>query len=276
MYICSIIQVFTTTYSTGVSVKEIEFPSITFCSQGNNQLISNASLTKMFHDFLQNKFGIKIDVSPQKISKIQNAVNLVLCVLNITIIFVQIILLIFVRYKMDCVLVIVIIIKAYCFQDIAELSVADQKLLNYYQLLLNKSKDFLNSDFPNSNNIKGIETVVEIFSSKKPDETITLKSAYSNSPEFSQQHFNYSHYKNFSLRVDVITDLNNCFMYLHGAADKKSLANFNDSLNFCTSRQGPGLASNMRFSNDSHISTFLRLFKSSNYIERLRYLHIAM
>jgi hypothetical protein len=230
----------------------------------------------MFHDFLQNKFGIKIDFSPQKISKIQNAVNLVLCVLNITIIFVQIILLICVRYKMDCVLAIVIIIKVYCFQDIAELSVADHKLLNYYQLLLNNSKDFLNSDFPNSNNIKGIETVVEIFSSKKPDETITLKSAYSNSPEFSQQHFNYSHYKNFSLRVDVITDLNNCFMYLHGAADKKSLANFNDSLNFCTSRQGPGLASNMRFSNDSHISTFLRLFKSSNYIERLRYRRIAM
>ena len=36
-----------------MSIKEIEFPSITFCSQGNNDAISNASVTKLFYDFVE-------------------------------------------------------------------------------------------------------------------------------------------------------------------------------------------------------------------------------
>jgi hypothetical protein len=69
-------KVLTTIVSAGKSIKEIDFPSVTFCSQGNNDLISNASLIKLFYDFVETQKGIKVDIVPQNIVQLRNLVGL--------------------------------------------------------------------------------------------------------------------------------------------------------------------------------------------------------
>ena len=63
-------QVLTTIKTIAHSVKDIEFPSVTFCSQGNNEIITNATLIKKFYDFLQKKYNIGIPSSPMEIAEI--------------------------------------------------------------------------------------------------------------------------------------------------------------------------------------------------------------
>jgi hypothetical protein len=60
----------TTIFSTGVSVSEIEFPSVTFCSQGNSDIISEASLIEKYNNFLRNNYGIKNDLDPLTLNEI--------------------------------------------------------------------------------------------------------------------------------------------------------------------------------------------------------------
>ena len=148
------------------------------------------------------------------------------------------------------------------------MSISEQEQFNSYQDLLKENskilEDFLNSNFPNSTSILGIEQLVEIFSSKKPDQTISLKLANSNSSEMLLPRSNFNSYKIFTQRVDTLTDFKNCHMYLNGTPENESFANFNESFNFCTSRHGPAFGCSAIFLHDSHISTFLRLFKSSN------------
>ena len=63
-------QVLTTIKTIAHSVKDIEFPSVTFCSQGNNEIITNATLFKMFYDFLQKKYNISSPHSSLQIADI--------------------------------------------------------------------------------------------------------------------------------------------------------------------------------------------------------------
>ena len=60
----------TTIYSTGVSVSEIEFPSVTFCSQGNADIISEVSLIEKYNDFLRNNCGLKSYFDPLTLNEI--------------------------------------------------------------------------------------------------------------------------------------------------------------------------------------------------------------
>ena len=60
----------TTIFSTGVSVSEIEFPSVTFCSQGNTDIISEAALIEKYNEFLRNNYGIKNNLDPLTLIKI--------------------------------------------------------------------------------------------------------------------------------------------------------------------------------------------------------------
>jgi hypothetical protein len=57
------------------SVKNMDFPSVTFCSPGNNEVITNATLIKMFYEFLQRHYNITTDYSPLEISKLLNKVK---------------------------------------------------------------------------------------------------------------------------------------------------------------------------------------------------------
>jgi hypothetical protein len=63
-------QVLTTIKTTARSVKDIDFPSVTFCSQGNNEIITNATLFKKFYDFLGKKYNITNNFSPLQIAEI--------------------------------------------------------------------------------------------------------------------------------------------------------------------------------------------------------------
>ena len=63
-------QVLTTIKTIAHSVKDIEFPSVTFCSKGNNEIITNATLFKKFYDFLQKKNNISTSYPPLEIAEI--------------------------------------------------------------------------------------------------------------------------------------------------------------------------------------------------------------
>ena len=64
-------------------VTKIEFPSVTICSPGSNELITNATLIKMFYDFLHKKFDIKTELSPLNIAQLLNKVRLSQYAINI-------------------------------------------------------------------------------------------------------------------------------------------------------------------------------------------------
>jgi hypothetical protein len=50
-------QVFTKVQTCAHLLKDIEFPSVTFCNRGNNEIITNATLLKKFYDFLGTKYN---------------------------------------------------------------------------------------------------------------------------------------------------------------------------------------------------------------------------
>ena len=56
-------------------VTDVEFPSVTICSPGSNELITNATLIKMFYDFLHLKFNITTKLSPIYIAESNNKVG---------------------------------------------------------------------------------------------------------------------------------------------------------------------------------------------------------
>ena len=62
--------VLTTIKTIAHAVKDIEFPSVTFCSQGKNEMITNATLFKMFYAFLKKKHNISNSFTPWEIAEI--------------------------------------------------------------------------------------------------------------------------------------------------------------------------------------------------------------
>ena len=58
--------------ATSSSIKKVKFPAVTFCSPGNMEIIANASLFKMFYDFLGTEYGIKVDLSPMIVAETLN------------------------------------------------------------------------------------------------------------------------------------------------------------------------------------------------------------
>ncbi len=60
--------------SSAYSVMKVDFPSVTSCSPGYNEVITNATLIKIFYDFLKNKFNITTHHSPLEIAKLLNKV----------------------------------------------------------------------------------------------------------------------------------------------------------------------------------------------------------
>ena len=61
--------VITTVGTTAFPVKDIDFPAVTICSQGNNEDILSAGFQKMFSDFLKQK-GVNLGISPIQGSKL--------------------------------------------------------------------------------------------------------------------------------------------------------------------------------------------------------------
>jgi hypothetical protein len=61
-----------------VPIQEVEFPTITFCSSGTNEIRTQAYLINLYYEFLRQAYGIKIDLSPLAIAKLFNKV----CILN--------------------------------------------------------------------------------------------------------------------------------------------------------------------------------------------------
>ena len=69
-------QVLTTIKAASSPIRNVEFPSVTFCVPGNMEININASLFKMFYDFLGTEYGIKVDLSPIVVAETINlAVN---------------------------------------------------------------------------------------------------------------------------------------------------------------------------------------------------------
>jgi hypothetical protein len=46
------------------SVKSVEFPSVTICSSGNSEVVTNAKLLTQFKDFLTKVLNVTSDMSP--------------------------------------------------------------------------------------------------------------------------------------------------------------------------------------------------------------------
>ena len=65
-------QVLTTIQATTTPIRKVKFPSVTFCSPGNMELVANASLFQMFYEFLGMEFGIKVDLSPTVVAETIN------------------------------------------------------------------------------------------------------------------------------------------------------------------------------------------------------------
>ena len=58
-------QVLTTISTSALSVTKIEFPAVTFCSQGSNDDVLAAGFLKLFLNFLKQN-GVDLGVSPLK------------------------------------------------------------------------------------------------------------------------------------------------------------------------------------------------------------------
>ena len=69
-------QVLTTIQTTANSVKNVQFPSVTFCTSGHSQLILNATIIKMFQDFLKKTYGIEPMASPLHLAELKNVGSL--------------------------------------------------------------------------------------------------------------------------------------------------------------------------------------------------------
>ena len=64
--------VLTTIKATSAPIRKVKFPSVTFCSPGNMEVVSNASLFQMFYDFLRTEYGIKVNLSPMLVAETIN------------------------------------------------------------------------------------------------------------------------------------------------------------------------------------------------------------
>jgi hypothetical protein len=62
-----------------VPIQEVEFPTITFCSSGTNEIRTQAYLINLYYEFLRKDYGIKVDLSPMAIAQLLNKV----CLLNV-------------------------------------------------------------------------------------------------------------------------------------------------------------------------------------------------
>ena len=144
----------------------------------------------------------------------------------------------------------------------AQLSTFEQHVLQSHIQLLNSPglyKDFTMYNFPHLITESNIGHIIETLSSEDPDQTITVKSAYSNAQKVSS---NGLIIKMFKARQPVI-DLNNCLYYAYGRNfSQQKLANFSDSEKFCQPSQGHEIGRNIFFNNDHHVQTYLDLFKS--------------
>jgi hypothetical protein len=67
--------VLTTIKMTGFSIKDVEFPSVTFCSKSTSDLSLNLSHITLFLNFLANNYGIKSDFSPFNIAELLSLVS---------------------------------------------------------------------------------------------------------------------------------------------------------------------------------------------------------
>jgi hypothetical protein len=57
-------QVFIPIASLGRPVKEVEFPSITICSPGNSEIVTNAKLLTQFKDYLTKDLQLESSLDP--------------------------------------------------------------------------------------------------------------------------------------------------------------------------------------------------------------------
>ena len=67
--------VLTTISSIGKSVKNIEFPSVTFCSQGKNEMITKSAFLHLFYGYLNSTYGIQVNFSSIEAVKLLNLVS---------------------------------------------------------------------------------------------------------------------------------------------------------------------------------------------------------
>jgi hypothetical protein len=62
--------VLTTIKTTGQSVKAVEFPSITICSPGNSEIVTNAKLLTQFKDYLLKNLKLDSSIDPLHLAKL--------------------------------------------------------------------------------------------------------------------------------------------------------------------------------------------------------------
>ena len=69
-------QVFTKIQTSAHLLKDIEFPSVTFCNRGNNEIITNATLIKRFYTYLSEKYNFNLSIP---ILTVAELINLSVC-----------------------------------------------------------------------------------------------------------------------------------------------------------------------------------------------------
>ena len=62
--------VLTTIKTTAYSIKDLEFPAVTFCSKSASDLSIKASHITLFLNFLADRYGIRTDFSPLDIAEL--------------------------------------------------------------------------------------------------------------------------------------------------------------------------------------------------------------
>ena len=62
--------VLTTIRTTAYSIKNVEFPAVTFCTKSTSDLGINASHITLFLNFLVDRYGIRTDFSPLDIAEL--------------------------------------------------------------------------------------------------------------------------------------------------------------------------------------------------------------
>ena len=67
-------KVLTTISSTGIPIKEVEFPTITFCSSGTNEIRTLSYFFNLYYEYLRDNQGIKIDLSPLALAELVSKV----------------------------------------------------------------------------------------------------------------------------------------------------------------------------------------------------------
>ena len=154
-------------------------------------------------------------------------------------------------------------------KDTGSLNSTEQEIFNQHIFLYknpNLHQNFLDTNFHGLKDGDDVVTLLATMASRSPDSTIAVRAANENSVKFKKTLITMNGELEWIIKLKGVGDLKNCYHYFSGVMTQflnDSKGNFDDLNYICNIKITLNYArSPPVYKSDSHISVFLRLFKS--------------